>query len=156
MIKLNKITDSAVVILGVLSSRRPNKFSTSKLSIDTGLAVPTVAKVCKLLTNANLIKAGRGVNGGYFCETSPDNINVALIVEAIDGPIAITACVEDSDELCDSQSMCLLSGNWNKANSAIQNALKSVTLSELLNPEEFFMTNKNNNVSSGRETINLD
>ena len=68
MIKLNKITDYAVVILGLLSSRYPNKFSTSKISEDTGLPVPTVAKVCKLLNKANLILAGRGANGGYYCE----------------------------------------------------------------------------------------
>ena len=138
MIKLNKITDYAVVILGLLSSRSPNKYSTSKISSDTGLSIPTVAKVCKLLNNAKLIKAGRGASGGYFCETQPSETNVASIVEAIDGPIAITACVEDSDDLCDTQSICLLSGNWNKANTAILNALESVTLSDLLNPEDFF------------------
>ena len=145
MIKLNKITDYAVVILGLLSSRSPTKISTSKLSADTGLAIPTVAKVCKLLTKADLIKAGRGVTGGYYCETSPSKINVALIVEAIDGPVAITACVDDSEELCDTQSMCLLSGNWNKANKAIYNALESVTLEELLNPEDFFNVNISEN-----------
>ena len=146
MIKLNKITDYAVVILGLLSSRNPNKFSTSKISSDTGLSIPTVAKVCKLLNNANLIQAGRGAHGGYFCETSPSDINVAVIVEAIDGPIAITACLEESDDLCDTQSICLLSGNWNKANNAILNALESVTLSDLLNPEDFF-SNKNSDTS---------
>ncbi len=138
MIKLNKITDYAVVILGLLSSRSPTKFPTSKISSDTGLKIPTVAKVCKLLNNANLIKAGRGASGGYFCETHPSEISVAVIVEAIDGPIAITACLEESDELCDTQSVCLLSGNWNKANTAILDALESVTLSDLLNPEDLF------------------
>ena len=81
-----------------------------------------------------------------FCETSPEEISVAVIVEAIDGPIAITACIEESEDLCDTQSICLLSGNWNKANNAILNALKSVTLSDLLNPEDFF-SNKNSDTS---------
>ena len=140
MIKLNKITDYGVVILGLLSSRYPNKFSTSKIAEYTGLAVPTVAKVCKLLNKADLIIAGRGANGGYYCETAPSEINVADIVEAIDGPIAITACLEESDDLCSTQSICLLSGNWSKANNAILDALKSVSLSDLLNPEEFLTT----------------
>ena len=146
MIKLNKIKDYAVVILGLLSSRNPKKFSTSKISCDTGLSIPTVAKVCKLLNNANLIEAGRGAHGGYFCETSPSEISVADIVEAIDGPIAITACIEESVDLCDTQSICLLSGNWNKANNAILDALNSVTLSDLLNPEDFF-SHKNSDTS---------
>ena len=144
MIKLNKITDYAVVILGLLSSRSPNKFSTSKISSDTGLSIPTVAKVCKLLNNSNLINAGRGAHGGYFCETKPSEISVAVIVEAIDGPIAITACLEESEDLCDTQSICLLSGNWNKANNAILGALKSVSLSDLLNPDDFFTQNNSN------------
>ena len=140
MIKLNKITDYAVVILGLLSSRYPKKFSTSKIAVETGLPIPTVAKVCKMLNNSNLIFAGRGANGGYYCETAPSDINVADIVEAIDGPIAITACLEESEDLCNTQSICLLSGNWNKANNAILDALKSVSLSDLLNPEEFLKT----------------
>ena len=87
-----------------------------------------------------MILAGRGANGGYYCETAPSDINVADIVEAIDGPIAITACLDESDDLCSTQSICLLSGNWNKANNAILDALKSVSLSDLLNPEEFLKT----------------
>ena len=108
--------------------------------METGLPVPTVAKVCKLLNKADLILAGRGASGGYYCETAPSEINVADIVEAIDGPIAITACLEESEDLCGTQSICLLSGNWNKANNAILDALKSVSLSDLLNPEEFLKT----------------
>ena len=102
-------------------------------------------EVCKILSNAKLINSGRGVSGGYFCQTQPKDINVADIVEAIDGPIAITACVDESDEACETQSMCLLSGNWNQANLAIHDALKSVSLADLLNPDAFFRT-KNENI----------
>ena len=65
------------------------------------------------------------------------DINVAEIVESIDGPIAITACLDESDDLCNTQSICLLSGNWNKANNAILEALRSVSLIDLLNTEDF-------------------
>ena len=149
MIKLNKITDYAVVILGILSSRSPKKYSTTILAEETGLQVPTVSKVCKILSNAKLINSGRGVSGGYFCQTQPKDINVADIVEAIDGPIAITACVDESDEACETQSMCLLSGNWNQANLAIHDALKNVSLADLLNPDAFFRT-KNENIFQER------
>ena len=149
MIKLSKITDYAVEILGILSSRAPKKYSTSILSQETGLQLPTVAKVCKLLSGAKLINSGRGVSGGYFCQTQPKDISVAEIVQAIDGPIAITACVDESDEFCETQSMCLLSGNWNQANLAILDALKSVSLEDLLNPETFFKQ-KNENIVHNR------
>ena len=70
------------------------------------------------------------------------------MINTIDGPIAITACLEESEDLCDTQSVCLLSGNWNKANRAILNALESVSLSDLLNPEDFFNHKKSDNRSS--------
>ena len=71
------------------------------------MPVPTVAKVCKLLNKANLILAGRGANGGYYCEIAPSEINVAEIVESIDGPIAITACLDESDDLWHSINLSL-------------------------------------------------
>ena len=138
MIKLNKITDYAIVVLGFLSNRQPKFYSAKDISLETGIPLPTVSKVCKILSKSNLISAERGFQGGYYCNKKPENINVAKIIETIDGPIAITACVDESNEICDTHSMCLLNGNWDQANKAVVSALASVSLKDLLNPENFF------------------
>ena len=138
MIKLNKLTDYAIVVLGFLSNKTPNSFSAKEISLNTGIPSSTVSKVCKLLSKSNLILSSRGQNGGYSCFENPININVAKIIESIDGPIAITACVDDSNEYCDTHSTCLLNGNWDRANKAVISALASVSLKDLLNPENFF------------------
>ena len=63
---------------------------------------------------------------------------MADIVQAIDGPIALTACVDDSDGQCDVSSSCPISGNWNRVNLAVRRALENVTLADLLDPSEMF------------------
>ena len=60
MIKLNKITDYAVVILGFLSNKNTSSFSAKEISKETGIPQPTVSKVCKLLSNSNLVFSERG------------------------------------------------------------------------------------------------
>ena len=138
MIKLNKITDYAIVVLGFLSNKESSSFSTKEISNQTGIPLPTVSKVCKILSNSKLLFSERGHQGGYYCKKKPDEISVAKIIETIDGPIAITACVDDSNEICDTHSTCLLNGNWQQANKAVVAALASVSLKDLLNPENFF------------------
>ncbi len=138
MIKLNKLTDYAIVVLGFLSNKNPNSYSTKEISFNTGIPLSTVSKVCKLLSNSNLILSSRGQKGGYSCFENPVDINVAKIIECIDGPIAITACVDESNEFCETHSTCLLNGNWDRANKAVVSALASVSLKDLLNPENFF------------------
>ena len=138
MIKLNKLTDYAIVILGFLSNKTPKSFSSKDIAVETGIPFTTVSKVCKLLSNSKLISSSRGKNGGYSCFEDPIDINVAKIIECIDGPIAITACVDDSNEYCETHSTCLLNGNWDRANKAVVLALASVSLKDLLNPENFF------------------
>jgi DNA-binding IscR family transcriptional regulator len=53
------------------------------------------------------------------------------VIAAIDGPIALTACVDGGSGLCDVQSMCAVRGRWNLVNEAIRGALESISLADL-------------------------
>ena len=63
---------------------------------------------------------------------------LAEIVEALDGPIALTACVDGAEDQCDVESLCPMRGNWNRVNNAIRDALESVSLAELIDPTDMF------------------
>jgi len=56
---------------------------------------------------------------------------VAEIIQALEGPIALTACVDGSADGCDVESLCPMRGNWNKVNRAIHGALSQVTLADM-------------------------
>ena len=65
MFKLNRMTDYATVVLGVLAHRQGEILATAQLAELTGLNQPTVAKVAKTLVVADLLETQRGVHGGY-------------------------------------------------------------------------------------------
>jgi len=132
MIKLSKMTDYAVVILAEMATSKGQLMSASGLSNNTKLPEPTVAKILKLLAKQDIITSKRGINGGYSLNKTPDEINMAAVITALDGPIALTACVEQSAECCSFEDNCKMKGQWNPVNIAMQKALEDVSLMQMM------------------------
>lgn len=132
MIKLSRLTDYAVVILAEMAKEKGALVSAASLSERTNLPEPTVAKVLKLLTKANLVVSTRGVNGGYVLEREKQDVKVTDIIEAMEGPIALTACcVTEGHESCEREDRCALNGRWNPVNKVMKTALSNVTLADM-------------------------
>ena len=133
MIKLNKMTDYAVVCLGMLSRKSGYPMSASELSRETGLTLYTVQKILKIIVSkSDLISAYRGALGGYVLNRKSSEISVVEIIEVLEGPITLTACVDNSENLCESSSSCFLGGKWNKINDIIRKTLNDISLDDLL------------------------
>ena len=101
------------------------------ISHDTGVPLPTVAKILNALARESLISSHRGAAGGYSLERQPAEITVADIIQAIEGPIALTACVDGTTGQCEVENLCPMRGNWDKVNQAIRGALSEVTLADM-------------------------
>jgi len=138
------MTDYAVVCLGTLA-RRPGYFmSANELSKETGLALYTVQKLLKLLVSkSDFVKANRGALGGYMLNRNSSEISVVEIIEALDGPITLTSCVDNSESFCESSDICFLGGKWNKINEIIRKSLNDISLKELLSYENPFLIDDN-------------
>ena len=107
MIKLSKMTDYAVVCLGTLARRPGYSMSANELSKETGLALYTVQKLLKLLVSkSDFVKANRGALGGYMLNRNSSEISVVEIIEALDGPITLTSCVDNSESFCEASDIC--------------------------------------------------
>jgi Rrf2 family protein len=76
--------------------------------------------------------ASRGVSGGFCLAAPPAGISIAAIVEAVDGPIALTACVAGDAHDCAIEGRCGVRGHWGPINRAVREALAAVTLAELV------------------------
>lgn len=131
MFRLNRLTDYAVVVMTQLATRCDQTLSAQQLSRDTAVPLPTVSKVLNLLAKGGLITSHRGASGGYVLTRPAVDISVAAIIEAIEGPIALTACVDGSADSCGVESLCPMRGTWDRVNHAIQSALDDVTLQEM-------------------------
>ena len=133
MLRLNKMTDYAVVCLGTLARKPGYSMSATELSNETGLTLYTVQKLLKLLVvKSNLISAKRGSQGGYILNKQSNEISVVEIIEALDGPISLTACVDSSDSHCEATNICFLGGKWNRVNEIIRESLNNISLNDLL------------------------
>ena len=137
MFKVNKLTDYATVVLIDMAGTERVR-PTQAISVSTGIPLPTVAKLMKNLVKAGLVESHRGVRGGYSLGRSSDQITVADVIEAVEGPIALTACVDTTDEHCCYESLCAVQGKWNRVNSAVKMALHNVSLAEMLDEVQEF------------------
>ncbi len=135
MLRISKLTDYATVILSVMAKDNERVCAAMEISTITGIALPTVSKILKLLVNAKVLISTRGVKGGYILAAAPDKITVATIISALEGPIAVTEC-SISQQGCEQAAGCNISGHWNVINRAIYNALESVTLADMIKPQE--------------------
>ncbi len=140
MLRLSKLTDYAVVVLIRLSEgeRAPARCcaedavqTSPGIANATGVPEPTVAKVLKALAGAGLVVSQRGARGGYRLARPLSEIAVADVITAVDGPIALTACVDGGAGGCDVQSLCAVRGRWDLVNAAIREALTGITLAEM-------------------------
>jgi FeS assembly SUF system regulator len=138
MLRLNRMTDYAIVVLGALAHRQGQTVATAQLADLTGVAQPTVAKVAKTLLAASLVETQRGVNGGYRLAKTPAEISLVDIVEAMEGPIAVNDCVDGAQDPCAVANCCFMSNNWNRVNLAIRKALDEVSLEALTDPAQIF------------------
>jgi len=130
MLRLSKLTDYAVVVLVRLSHGEAVQTSPGIAAI-TGVPEPTVAKVLKALASAGLVISQRGARGGYRLAQPLSAIPVAKVVTAIDGPIALTACVEGSGTGCEAEHLCPVRGRWDPVNDAVRQALSHITLADM-------------------------
>ncbi|ORU90108.1 MAG: SUF system Fe-S cluster assembly regulator [Cycloclasticus sp. symbiont of Poecilosclerida sp. M] len=133
MLRVSKLTDYATVVLTHIAHQPNELHAASDITQATGVALPTVSKVLKLLSKANILTSHRGSKGGYLLASKPKDTNVAEVITAIEGPIGITECTTDHSA-CEQESSCEIKGNWNLINRAVYAALEAVTLADLVLP----------------------
>jgi FeS assembly SUF system regulator len=133
MLRLSKLTDYATVILSQMAKDSQLVYAAVEIAEVTGIALPTVSKILKLLVNANVLVSTRGARGGYTLARVPEKISVATVISALEGPISITEC-SISHQGCDQASGCSIRGNWSLINQTIHRALEAVTLADMVKP----------------------
>jgi len=131
MLRVTKLTDYATVVLTVLAARCDQVLSASELADQAGLEPPTVSKILKPLSQAGLVEGLRGVRGGYRLARAASEITLVEIVEAMEGPLAITECSQDHSQ-CGIAQRCSVRSNWRLINDVVGDALRGVTLAQML------------------------
>ena len=137
MLRVAKLTDYATVVMTVLAAHQASApaavLSASELAERAGLETPTVAKVLKPLAQAGLVCATRGASGGYKLARAAEAIGLIEIVEALEGPLGMTECTVHTGN-CGIEQSCGVRANWNRINDVVIDALRGITLAQMLVP----------------------
>jgi len=140
MIRLTKQADYGIVLMTQFArAGKDGLFSVTDLAARTGLSSPMVNKTVKQLCKAGLLTSSRGVHGGYQLSKDAGAVTLEDIIQAVDGPIALTECHEHGGGGdCGILASCPTRINWGVINQAIRDSLSGITLLEMIHP--FFST----------------
>jgi FeS assembly SUF system regulator len=130
--RLSSMADYAVVTMSAAARHDGGgRVSAAVLARETGLPTTTVQKLVSKLSAAGLLRASRGCGGGLVLARPASAISLADIVEAVEGPIALTACVEHGRHDCSLEGACAVRPHWGAVNDALRGALADVPLTRL-------------------------
>ncbi len=131
MLRISKLTDYATVILAALAEKPSELLSAAALAELTGLGVPTVSKLLKELQRARLVSSVRGAHGGYQLTRPAAEISAAHIIDAVEGPVALTECATAHSQ-CGIEHSCQVGDSWQRISLAIRRSLQEVRLTSLI------------------------
>ena len=133
--RLSNLADYAVVIMSAAARKGEDaRLSATVLAEETGIPLPTTQKLLGRLAAAGLFRSARGGGGGFVLTRAATEISLADVVEAVEGPIAMTSCVDAGRHDCALESACQVRPHWGVVNDAIREALSQVSLSDLSTP----------------------
>ena len=130
--RLTSLADYAVLLMAAAARHSGDaRLSATRLAEETGVPLPTAQKLAGRLAAAGLVETARGTGGGFRLTRLPHEISLADIVEAVEGPIALTACVHENGQDCALEGGCQVRPHMAAVNGAMRGALAGVSLSSL-------------------------
>ena len=136
MLRMSKLTDYGTMVLAQLGAREDGLSTAGQVADATHLGQPTVSKLLKSLVHAGLVVSARGVQGGYALARPAAAISAAEIIDALEGPVAITECSSTGGGGCNLEPFCRVGLAWQRINRSIRKALEHVTLADLQQQRE--------------------
>lgn len=127
--RLSSMADYAVVTMAAAARHCGGaRVHSAELARETGLPPATVQKLVSKLSAAGLLRSVRGHGGGLTLARPAAAITLAEIVEAVEGPIGLAACVEHGRHDCALEGACAVRPHWDAVNDAVREALAAVPL----------------------------
>lgn len=132
MLRLSKKADYALIAMKHLALRVDRGASSAReIAAQYDIPVELMAKVLQRLVRRGLLASHQGTHGGYKLARTPGQISVADVIQAIDGPVTVTACSSSDEGSCGQFAKCnVRDGLW-RVRERILAALDECTIAEL-------------------------
>ena len=136
MLSLTRKSDYALVALTTMAGRAADTVSARDLAERHDLPLPLLRNVLKQLAGAGLIVSERGVTGGYQLARRPEQITLAELIDAMEGPAELTRCCGEfgrsaAGASCGMESSCPIRRPIARVNTLIRKVLEALTLAHL-------------------------
>ena len=136
MLKITRLADYSVLMLCCFQNE---KLTAKNISNTTRLGLATVNKILALLVKAKILNPLRGSNGGYFPAKNFKDISMKDIIEAIEGPVAITKCLEVKDRSCSLMDSCITKNVWTQVNAKVMKTLQNIKINDITEKNRSFL-----------------
>lgn len=133
MLRITRLTDYATVILGHMAQAPDRLYSAKSIAQELGIGGATASKILKMLSGSQIVISTRGAEGGYKLAKPAEDLPITDIIEAIEGPLAITECALISHH-CGQAKGCGVQTHWQKINHVIVGALSELSLADMIKP----------------------
>lgn len=134
MLRLSKLADYSTVIMTYMAREPDAIHSAAQMAEALGIAMPTASKILKMLARRGLVLSLRGAKGGYLLARPPEQISIAEVIDAMEGPLGITECSIVAG-LCAREEQCSIRGHWRHLNQVVRHSLDQVTLADMNRPQ---------------------
>jgi len=136
MLRLSKKADYALLAMRHLAAHVDREaVSARELAEAYDIPPELLAKVLQQLVRANLLASHQGIRGGYGLARTANAVSVADVIQAVDGPLTVTACSE-FDHSCDQYAKCNVRDPLWRIKDRIVSALAATSIAELANDLE--------------------
>lgn len=131
MLKITRLADYAVIIICSFRGKGNSIISAKEISKKTSINKATVNKILSILVRKKILTASRGVNGGYKTVKQLDKISIKELIEAIEGPVALTNCMDNNAGNCNLFDQCVTKNTWSIVNNVIRDALEGIKIQDI-------------------------
>ena len=134
MIRLSRMTDYGILLL-TCYARQAERTARSARDVakEANLPLPTVSKILKVLAKHDLLETHRGAQGGFSLARPAEEITLAEVIDAMEGPIGLTSCSAHVGD-CDIENSCIVKENWRRINQVVLEALNKITIAGMAHP----------------------
>jgi Rrf2 family protein len=130
MLRLSKKADYALIAMKHLALRGDRSAASAReIGEQYDIPIELLAKILQRLVRGGLLASQQGTRGGYQLARGPAQISVADVIQAIDGPVMVTACSTEGS--CDQYSKCNVRDPLWRLKERIVAALGQCTIAEL-------------------------
>jgi len=131
MLRLSKKSDYALMAMKHLALRGDGSSSAREIASLYDIPIELLAKILQRLVRRGLLASQQGTRGGYQLARMPALISVADVIQAIDGPVTVTACADSEGSNCEQFAKCNVRDPLWRVRERILSALGECTIAEL-------------------------